>query len=47
LNQQLQWQLNNSTKELRFVFLNCNKLRLMIFIDAAFVNTSNLHSQID
>jgi hypothetical protein len=47
LNQRLQWQLNNSTKELRFVSLNRNQLKLMIFIDAAFANTIDLHSQID
>jgi hypothetical protein len=44
LNQRLQWQLNNSIRELRFVQLNVSQLKLMIFIDAAFVNTSNLHS---
>jgi hypothetical protein len=46
LNQRLQWQLNNPTRGLRFVLLNRNQLRLMIFTDAAFVNTPNLHSQI-
>jgi hypothetical protein len=43
----LQWQLNNLIQELRFVFLNRNQLRLIIFIDAAFANTIDLHSQID
>jgi hypothetical protein len=47
LNQRLQWQLNNSIRELRFVQLNFDQLKLMIFTDAAFVNTSDLHSQID
>jgi hypothetical protein len=47
LNQRLQWQLNNSIRELRFVLLNQNQLKLMIFTDAAFANTSDLHSQID
>ncbi len=47
LNQRLQWQLNNLTRELRFVSLNRNQLRLMIFTDAAFANTLDLHSQID
>jgi hypothetical protein len=47
LNQRLQWQLNNLIRELRFVPLNRNQLRLMIFIDAAFANTFDLHSQID
>ncbi len=47
LNQRLQWQLNNANRELRFVSLNRNQLRLMIFTDAVFVNTIDLHSQID
>jgi hypothetical protein len=47
LNQRLQWQLNNLTRELRFVSLNRDQLRLMIFTDAAFANTIDLHSQID
>jgi hypothetical protein len=49
LNQRLQWQLNNSIRELRFVSLDLsqNQLKLMIFTDAAFINTIDLHSQID
>jgi hypothetical protein len=47
LNQRLQWQLNNFIRELRFVSLNHNQFRLMIFSDAAFANTINLHNQID
>jgi hypothetical protein len=47
LNQRLQWQLNNFTRELCFVLLNRNQLKLMIFTDAAFANTFDLHSQID
>jgi hypothetical protein len=46
LNQRLTWQLNNRTRESRFVFLNRDRLKLMIFIDAAFANTTDLHSQI-
>jgi hypothetical protein len=46
LNQRLQWQLNNLTRGLRFVPLNRNQLRLMVFTDAAFANTTDLHSQI-
>ncbi len=48
LNQRLQWQLRNSIRELRFVSLdlNQNQLKLMIVIDAAFVNTTDLHNQI-
>jgi hypothetical protein len=47
LNQRLQWQLNNSNRELRFVSLNRNQFRLMIFTDAAFANTIDLYSQTD
>jgi hypothetical protein len=49
LNQRLQWQLNNLTRRLRFVLLdlNQNQLKLMIFTDVAFANTTDLHSQID
>ncbi len=47
MNQRLQWQLNNLIRELRFVLLNRNQLRLMIFIDAVFANTLDLHNQID
>ncbi len=47
LNQRLQWQLNNLIRELHFVSLNRNQLRLMIFTDVVFVNTFDLHSQID
>ncbi len=48
LNQWLQWQLKNSIRELRFVFLNNqNQLKLMIFTDVVFANTFDLHNQID
>jgi hypothetical protein len=47
LNQRFQWQLNNFTRKLRFVSSNRNQLKLMIFIDAVFANTFDLHSQID
>ncbi len=46
LNRRLQWQLDYSIRELNFVRLNINSLKLMIFIDASFANV-NLHSQID
>jgi hypothetical protein len=46
LNKRLQWQLDHSIRELNFVRLNINSLKLMIFIDAFFANV-NLHSQID
>jgi hypothetical protein len=47
LNQRLQWQLNNFIRGLRFVSLNRNQLKLMIFTDVVFANTFDLHSQID
>jgi hypothetical protein len=47
LNHRLKWQLNNLTKEIRFVSLNQNQLKLMIFTDAVFVNTIDFHNQID
>jgi hypothetical protein len=48
LNQRLQWQINNSIWDLRFVLLDLNnQLKLMIFINAAFANTFDLHNQID
>ncbi len=46
LNKRFQWQLDHSIKELNFVRLNINFLKLMILIDAFFANV-NLHSQID
>ncbi len=46
LNKRLQWQLDHSIRELNFVSLNINSLKLMIYIDASFANV-NLHSQID
>jgi hypothetical protein len=46
LNKCLQWQLDHSIRELNFVSLNINSLKLMIFIDASFANV-NRHSQID
>ncbi len=39
--------MNNLIKKLRFVQLNLDQLKLVIFINAVFVNTLNLHSQID
>ncbi len=48
LNKRLQWQLNHSIRELKFVRLNIisSSLQLMIFIDVSFANV-NLHFQID
>ncbi len=48
LNKRLQWQLDHSIRELKFVqlYITSSSLKLMIFIDASFANV-NLHSQID
>ncbi len=46
LNKRLQWQLDHSIRELNFVRLNINFLKLMIFVDTFFPNV-NLHLQID
>ncbi len=45
LNQRLQWQKDHSNRELRFVQLNLDHLKLMIFTDASFANV-DFHSQI-
>jgi hypothetical protein len=46
LNKRFQWQLDHSIRGLKFVRLNINSLKLMIFIDVSFANV-DLHSQID
>ena len=46
LNTRLQWQLENSTRGLRFVKLKRESLRLLVFVDASFANNRDLSSQI-
>jgi hypothetical protein len=43
----LNWQINNQSRDLKYVKLNQSTLRLVIFIDSSFVNNSDLSSQID
>ena len=46
LNKRLQWQIDNSTKGLRFVKLDKDALKLLVFTDASFANNKDLSSQI-
>ena len=46
LNKRLQWQLDNPTRGLRFVRLDIQSLKLMVFTDASFANKQDLSSQI-
>ena len=47
LNKRLQWQIDNKTKELKYVQLDRDSLRIVIFIDFFFVNNRDLSSQIE
>jgi hypothetical protein len=46
LNKRLQWQIDNPTRGLRFVQLDIQSLKLMVFTDASFANNQDLSSQI-
>lgn len=46
LNKRLQWQLDNQNRRLRFIKLDQNNLRLVVFTDSLFVNNLDLSSQI-
>jgi hypothetical protein len=46
LNKRLQWQLESGSRGLRFVNLDKNTLRLLVFTDASFANNKDLSSQI-
>jgi hypothetical protein len=46
LNKRLQWQLDNQTRGLRFVKLDCNSLKLLVFTDSSFANNKDHSSQI-
>ena len=46
LNKRLQWQLDNQTRGLRFVKLDRNSLRLLVFTDSSFANNKDHSSQI-
>ncbi|EED12694.1 conserved hypothetical protein [Talaromyces stipitatus ATCC 10500] len=46
LNKRLQWQLDNAERGLRFVRLDLDSLRLVIFVDSCFANNKDFSSQI-
>jgi hypothetical protein len=46
LNKRLQWQIDHPTRGLRFVQLNIQSLKLMVYTDASFANNQDLSSQI-
>jgi hypothetical protein len=47
LNKRLQWQIDNHSRDLRYVKLDSTKLQLMIFTNSSFANNRDLFSQID
>jgi hypothetical protein len=46
LNKRIQWQIENSTRGLRFVKLDITSLELVVFTDASFANNQDYTSQI-
>jgi hypothetical protein len=46
LNKRLQWQINNPLKGLKFVRLDQNSLKLVVFTDSSFANNYDFSSQI-
>lgn len=46
LNKRIQWQIENAARGLRFVKLEKETLRLLVFTDASFANNRDLSSQI-
>ncbi len=47
LNKRLQWQIENHSRDLRYVKLDLTKFQLMIFTNSSFANNQDLFSQID
>ena len=47
LNKRLQWQVDNKSKGLKYVQLDRDSLRVVVFIDFFFVNNWDFSSQID
>ena len=47
LNKRLTWQIENKSRKLKYVKLDFDSLRLMIFTDSFYVNNRNLIFQID
>jgi hypothetical protein len=46
LNKRIQWQIENPSRGLRFIALEKESLRLLVFTDASFANNKDLSSQI-
>lgn len=46
LNKRLQWQIDNPTRGLKFVKLDKDSLKLLVFTDSSFANNKDLSSQI-
>jgi hypothetical protein len=46
LNKRLKWQIENPSRGLKFVPLQRDKLKLLVFTDASFANNKDLSSQI-
>ena len=46
LNKRLQWQIDNKTRGLRYVKLDPNSLKVVVFTDSSFANNRDLSSQI-
>jgi hypothetical protein len=47
LNKRLQWQIDNHSRDLKYVKLDSTTLQLMIFTNSSFANNRDLFSQID
>ncbi len=47
LNKRLQWQIDNHSRDLRYVKLDSTQLQLIVFTNSSFANNRNLFSQID
>ena len=47
LNKRIQWQIDNPARGLKFVKLDVNTLRLIVFTDSFFANNKNLFFQIN
>jgi hypothetical protein len=43
----LQWQIDNHSRDLKYVKLDSTKLQLIVFSNSSFANNRDLFSQID
>jgi len=46
LNRRLKWQMANQKRGLRFIPLDMTRLKLIVFVDAAFANNADMSSQL-